>query len=182
MKLSNSEKLILVMLSEIYEKLGMTSESEIDPNFVKSAIFSDNTWGLEWQYSGIFSSTGDTPPEVNEVVNFLDMWTFIEEAYEKLDQEMKDKLAVDVGLWGKHVGFRGFDGNNEGEYMSIARFMTKELARFTRFKDRDLNSHMPIVGIYRRMYETFEPIRRTLMDRGLALAELTSILRASGRS
>lgn len=181
MKISNSEKLILVMLCEIYEKLGIGKEGEIDPEFIKSAIYSENTWGLEWKYHGLFSSTSDTPAEVTEVVNFLDMWSFLEESHEKLAQSDKDKLIEDGGVWAKSVKFRGFDGNNEGEYMGIARFLTKDLDRFSRFKDRNLNSHMPCVGTYRRMYEAFEPIRRNLMDRGLSLSEMTVVMKAAGR-
>ena len=111
MNLTNSEKLILIMLSDIYEKLGIDSSSGIDPKFVKSAIFSDNTWGLEWEYTGIFSDKNEpTPPEVTEVVNFLDMWDFIERAYEKLDDAGKKELEDKVDSpFGKHVKFRGFD-------------------------------------------------------------------------
>ena len=49
MKLTNPEKLILIMLSEIYKKLDI--QDGIDPKFVESAIYSDNTWGFEWKYS-----------------------------------------------------------------------------------------------------------------------------------
>jgi hypothetical protein len=43
MKLTDSEKLTLIMLCEIYEKLGI--KGELDSKFVKEAIFSGNTWG-----------------------------------------------------------------------------------------------------------------------------------------
>ncbi len=182
MKLTNSEKLILIMLSDIYEKLGIDGDSGIDPKFVKSAIYSDNTWGLEWQYTGIFlDRTEPTPPEVTEVVNYLDMWSFIEEAYDKLDASARKMLEKKADPFGQHVQFRGFDGNNEPEYMGIAQFLIEDLDRFQRFKDRDLNSHMPSVGLYRRMYQIFEPIRRTLIDRGLSIDELVAILNATQR-
>ena len=42
MQLSNAEKLMLVMLSEIHEKLGI--EEGVDSHFVKEAIYTDNTW------------------------------------------------------------------------------------------------------------------------------------------
>jgi len=48
MKLSDSEKLILVMLAEIHKHLGI--EGGIDPDFVQEAIHSGNVWGLQWQY------------------------------------------------------------------------------------------------------------------------------------
>jgi uncharacterized protein len=37
MQLSNGEKLILFMLTEIYQQLGV--RGEVDPKFVKQAIF-----------------------------------------------------------------------------------------------------------------------------------------------
>jgi hypothetical protein len=46
MKLSDGEKLILIMLSDVYEKLEI--EGEINPKFVKSAIGSGHPWGLKW--------------------------------------------------------------------------------------------------------------------------------------
>ncbi len=183
MKLTNAEKLMFVMLSEIYEKLGIDRTAGIDPKFIKSAIYTDNTWGLEWEYTGIFGDrTEPTPPEVTEVVNYLDMWSFIEEAYEDLDPPGKEALEERADPFGKDVQFRGFDGNNESEYMSIARFLITELKRFQRFEGRDINSHMPTVGIYRRMYQVFEPIRRNLVGRRLTIDELTVILKAKLRS
>jgi len=178
MNLTNSEKLILIMLSEIYEKLGMDDQSEIDPGFVKEAINSDNTWGFEWKYNGIFHATDPIPPEVNDVTNILDMWMFIEEAFESFDDEKRGALESLATPFGKDLRFPGFDGNNECEYISITRFLTEQLDRFTRFKGRNLNSHLPSVSGYRRMYETFEPIRRTMIGRGLSVNELAKILNA----
>ena len=178
MNLTNSEKLILIMLSEIYEKLGIDSQQGIDPGFVKESIYSDNTWGFEWKYSGIFGSSEPAPPEVNDVINILDMWAFIEEAAESFSEEQETELEQLASPFGKRPKFPGFDGNNECEYISITRFLTDQLDRFTRFKGRDLNSHMPSVSGYRRMYETFEPIRRTLINRRLSVSELAQILNA----
>ena len=176
MKLTNPEKLILIMLSEIYEKLGLDGSKGIDPKFLSEAIYSDNTWGLDWQYTGIFSDNSEpNPPEVTEVVNYLDMWSFIERAYENLNAADKKLLSDDPDI--VQTQFTGFDGNNETEYMSVARFLILQLKRFTEFKDRDLNSHYPMIGRYRRMYSVFEPIRRNLHNRRLLLVELQSILK-----
>lgn len=178
MNLTNSEKLILIMLSEIYEKLDMDGQNGIDPGFIKEAIYSDNTWGFEWKYTGIFHASDPIPPEVNDVTNILDMWTFMEEAFEVLDDEGRIALELLAPPFGKDLKFPGFDGNNECEYISITRFLTDQLDRFTRFKGRNLNSHMPSVSGYRRMYEAFEPIRRTMIGRMLSVNELGKILNA----
>lgn len=176
MKLTNPEKLILIMLGEIYEKLGINENSEIDPKFIADAIYTDNTWALDWKYVGILSDNSEQdPPEVSEVVNYLDMWSFIERAYEKLDVASKKLIKDDTSII--QVKFTGFDGNNETEYMSIAKFLINQLDRFGEFKDRELNSHLPMIGRYRRMYSIFEPIRRVLYDRNLTVVELQSILK-----
>jgi len=52
MEITNTEKHILVMLTEIYKALKI--DGEIDPQFVQNAIFTDNSWGLEWKYTGLF--------------------------------------------------------------------------------------------------------------------------------
>ena len=178
MKLTNPEKLILIMLSEIYKKLDI--QDGIDPKFVESAIYSDNTWGFEWKYSGVFPSASEpTPPEVTEVLNYLDMWEFIELAYSHLDDEGKKELAAKVDSpLGKDPKFRGFDGNNEAEYIGITSFLVNDLDRFADFKGREgLNSHMPVLGMYRRMYQAFEPFRRTLIHGPLSVDQLAAILK-----
>ncbi|MGM7839072.1 YfbU family protein [Yersinia enterocolitica] len=183
MKLTNPEKLTLIMLSEIYEKLGINGGDKIDPDFVKEAIYSDNTWAFEWKYSGIFyDKTGPNPPEVNEVLDILDMWDLIEMSYEELSAVEKRELAVKAEPFGKNVRFKGFDGNNETEHFGIADFLINKLDRFSRFKGRDLNSHAQSLTVYARMNKVFEPIRNDLDGRGLDVDELAAILNAKKHS
>lgn len=176
MKITNSEKLILLMLSEIHEHLKI--KSDIDPTFVKEAIHSGNTWGFEWQYPSLFESSGRDSIEVTDVVNTLDMWLFIETAYKEFSAADKAKLLEISPHYGKDPKFSGFDGNNEGELLSIGRFLTERLDRFTSFKGRIENTHFPTIAGYRRMYEVFEPIRRTLDSRHLNVDEIGKILNA----
>lgn len=166
MKLSDGEKLILLMLCEIY-KHGKV-KGEIEPDFVQSAIYSGNTWGLRWKYSGIPLESRETPPLVDEVCSMLDMWRFVETAYANLTPAEKKQIEDKVGASGKNPRYRGFDGNNEHEYMNVASFLINDMERFPHFKGRaDLNSHMPVVDSYRRMLRVFEPIRASLADREL---------------
>ncbi|MCD8497657.1 MAG: hypothetical protein LRZ85_05960 [Alphaproteobacteria bacterium] len=53
-KLDDGSKLILVMLSELYEKMNV--KGEIEPSFIKSVIYDGQYWALKWQYPGIFLS------------------------------------------------------------------------------------------------------------------------------
>ena len=176
MNLTNSEKLILIMLSEIYEKLGIDSQRGIDPSFVKEAIYSDNTWGFEWKYSGIFNTSDPAPPEVNDVINIMDMWMFIEEAVESFNDEQKNKLEQLASPFGRSPQFIGFDGNNESEHMSVAMFLVNQLDRFQEFKGRSFNCHHPSLDAHRRMLAVFEPLRTSLADSSLSVDQLARIL------
>src|SRR5688572_7612554 len=107
MKISDGEKLIILMLTELYKKLEL--EDEIDPDFIRSAIFSDNLWSIPWKYPGIPFADQDTPEVVKEVLDILDMWSLIEHRYERLSKEEKAKLEQGAGAFGKEPKFRGFD-------------------------------------------------------------------------
>jgi uncharacterized protein len=175
MNITDGEKLILLMLSELYERLNI--EGEINPEFIKSAIFSQNLWGIPWKYSGIPFENQDTPPIVKEVLDILDMWSFIERAYQKLSEDDQKKLEEDAHPFGKDPKFPGFDGNNESEHMNIASFLINDLERFQEFKGRSLNAHMPTLDTYHRMISAFEKIRNTLVSGPMSLAQLTTVLR-----
>jgi uncharacterized protein len=176
MKLTDGEKLILIMLSEIHEKLGI--KNGIDPKFVQTAIYHDMLWALRWKYSGVPFERGENPTSVSEVLKILDMWRFVEESYEKLSPSDKNRVAIEAQPFGKHVRFQGFDGNNETEHFGIAQFLVNEMGEFSHFKDRDLNSHLPLsLDTYKRMYAVFEPMRRTLVDRDLSAIQIIELMK-----
>ena len=57
--------------------------------------------------------------------------------------------------------FRGFDGNNETEYMIFARFLIEEQGKFSEqqaylSKNDGLNSHTEMLNKYRRMIARWE--------------------------
>lgn len=176
MKLTNAEKLTLTMLADLHEKLEI---DEVNTKLLKNAIYTNNTWALSWEMPGIVGDSPEpTPPEVSLVVDILDMWSFIEEAYERFDPAQKSELEAKAGPFGKHVAFSGFDGNNESEFMSIANFLVNDMGRFTSFTGRDLNSHCAVIDGYRRMLAKFLAIRPNLDGRGLSVAELAEVLNA----
>jgi uncharacterized protein len=176
-RLADGEKLILVMLCELFKTLKL-KDAEIEPDFVESVIFGGHYWGLEWKYSGLFHGHVDRRAVVSEVVDILDMWSFLEDGYAKLSKKEKDRVAAEAAPFGKHVVFHGFDGNNEGEYIGVARFMVEKLDRFTKFAGRDFNAHMPTLDAHRRMLAVFEPVRRNLTGRDLSAAEIIRIMKA----
>lgn len=177
MKLTNPEKLILIMLAEIQEKLAMTNGT--DHKLVSKAIYSENTWALDWEMPGIVGHFAEpTPPSVSFVVSVLDMWSFIEEAYDSFDAVEKKKIEKEASPFGAHVKFAGFDGNHEGDVMSIASFLIDDMGRFSRFKGRGMNSHCSSVGTYQQMLNVFEPIRETMDGRThLTVDQVISILK-----
>lgn len=160
LKLSDGEKLITSMLCELYKHYKI--KGNIDPLFIEEALLGGHYWGLEWRFPGIFHGHEDSKATVHEVVDVLDMWSFLEESYAVLSKNDKDYIAKEAAPFGKRIVFRGFDGNNETEHLLIAEFLIKKLARFTRFKDRDLSIHTPRIPGYRRMVKVFEPIRPNL--------------------
>lgn len=174
MNVTDGEKLIILMLTELYEKLQV--DGEMEPDFLRSAIFNDHMWGIRWKYSGIPFSAAEDPPIVREVVDILDMWSFIEHAYSELSDAEKTQLAKDAAPFGENPRFSGFDGNNESEHMSTAMFLVNHLDRFQEFKGRSFNCHYPSLDSHRRMLSAFEPIRRTLSS-SLSVEQLGQVLR-----
>jgi len=55
-------------------------------------------------------------------------------------------------------------------------FLIDDLDRFQKNKGRDLNSHIPSIDTYRRMYTVFEPMRSKLMGNLLDAKQLVQIL------
>jgi uncharacterized protein YfbU (UPF0304 family) len=177
MELTKAEKLILAMLSDIHEHLSV--QGEIDPKLVKSALWSDHTWGLTWEYSMLFGGEIETPEGVSEVVDILDMWSIVESYYQRLSPEDKELVQTEGRPFGGEVHFPGFDANDhvEGRYMSITQFLVHDLRRFTSFKGRDFNSHHPMLNTYRRMLAVFQPLRPEIPDTPLSAAQIISILK-----
>lgn len=173
---SGTEKLMLWMLAELC-KANPGSEGAETSKLIQQAIYGGHYWALDWELTGILHEHVDTGRAVSVVVNTMDMWNFIERAYEGLSKPDKKKVEDAVGPTGKNPQFIGFDGNNETEHMSIARFLVEELGRFERFKGRSFNSHMPKVQRYLTMYQMFEPMRAKLIDRELNADELIQLLK-----
>ena len=155
MELSNGEKLILMMLADIYKHLEI--QGDIDPDFVTEVVTSGHTWALEWQYPGIFEATETPTAVVDETADILEMWDNLQYSYDHLSDA--DKAQVTTKAPYGNVTFRGFDGNNESEYLGVARLLTNRLERFTRYAGRDLNSHNRSLETYRRMWSAYEPLR-----------------------
>lgn len=175
MKLSDGEKLILMMLADMYKHMGIKN-GEFDPDFITNTIVSDHLWGFNWRFTGIPFEREETPRDVKETADYLDMWMFLERSYE--DLSAADKTKVNAATERQDLKFPGFDGNHE-DHFGIARYFVDDLQRWEHFKGRDLNSHMQSVDGYRLMFRVFEPLRSSVLgSRLLNVDEIISVMTA----
>jgi len=173
---NDGQKLILFMLCELFKSLKLKNV-EIDPEFIEDVITGGHYWALDWKYGGIFHDHEDSSAVLSEVVDILDMWRFLERGFSELSKEDKDRVAKEAKPFGDKVKFLGFGGNEEGEYLHIARFLIEKLDRFTEFDSRSLDAHLPTVGTHRRMLAVFGPMRNNLAGRELNADEIIAILK-----
>jgi uncharacterized protein YfbU (UPF0304 family) len=175
-ELSSKDKLILAMLCDISEHLQL--HGEIDPKFVKAAVWDDYTWGLTWEYQWLFNGKNRTPDSVKEVVNIMEMWSMIETYYDRLSTDDKALVKREADPYGGDVRFPGFDANDEieGKYVGIAQFLVDYLHRFGSLKNRDFNSHYELLDAYRRMLKVFESIRPQVPDTPISAEQLILLL------
>lgn len=178
---SDGEKMLMLMMSDLYKGLKLKG-GETDFDFIAKVIYGGHYWAPTWVMSGLFHGHADKPEDVSLVVDVLDMWSFMESAYAKMTKKDKDLLAINAPYLGERVLFPGFDGNYEAGHLSIARFLIEEMNRFSEFKGRELNSHAPTLGMYRRMLGVFLPMRSTLGGTTLNVKQLIKILKADDRN
>src|SRR6266436_4518464 len=160
MNLSDGEKLVLMVLADMYKHLEI--KGEFDPDFISTTISGGHLWAFRSKYTHIPFEPSENPPEVSETVDILDMWSSLEESYGKLSPADNQKVEKEANR--TSVRLFGFDANKEDHYF-IARYLIEQLDRYPSFKGRDLNSPRPRIDGYRRMYRVFEAIRPTLVDR-----------------
>lgn len=174
MELTDGEKLIVLMLTEMYDKLQV--DGEMDSEFLRAAIFDDATWSIPWKYPGIPFKRHETPPVVKEVIDILDMWDVIELSYSRLPEDSKKQLSTALKEFQIPPTFRGFDGNNESEHLGTAYFVINQLERFQGFEKRELNSHLPSITRYRKMLDVFNTLPRGESDYLLSAEGLIKLL------
>ncbi|WP_342629985.1 YfbU family protein [Nguyenibacter vanlangensis] len=165
-----------VMLAEIHR--AVVKKPEIDPTFIIEALCGADYWAIPFRYSGIFPPNSCPPEVVKEVIDILDMCDFLESSIQNLPEGEMRRLDEHFSYDFDKI-FVGFDGNNEHWHMGVVRMLTGQLERFSRFKDRELNSHSPItLERYRRMFSVFAPLRLESMGRRLSFQALERILEA----
>jgi len=138
--LSKIERLMLINQFKILKKLNDDCTD-----------YDDDIKALEYGYVSHYSwMTQNICDEVPEelcklVLDVLSLHEKLHFSYEKLT----DKDGIDADS----IKFRGFDGNNETEYMGYAQYFCHQLQRYTiLFKSNfDFNSHFPSLDRYKAM-------------------------------
>jgi uncharacterized protein YfbU (UPF0304 family) len=173
-RLSQGEKLILLMLSEIYEHLKIKGDS--NPALIREAIITGNLWGLNIGLPGVFHGHETSETVVDQAADILEMWERLEQSFDALGPGDKKALADKPGMFGGTVRFLGFDGNGEAEYLSAMDFYVDHLDRFQHFKGRDVNSHMPTLATHHRMLRVFQPILRKMSNLNFTPDQIAQVM------
>ena len=144
MKLDKKDRLILINQYKILAKLDAN-----DATYYKELIqILEN--GYEIFYSLLDQWIDDEIPVEKSrfVLNILDLYRAIED----LKRKTKDSRL----LQHSYGNFKGFDGNNESEYLGFTRFLIEIQGKFQEqkqyyYENDHLNSHCPMIHKYERM-------------------------------
>ena len=159
MDISDKDRLILLMLSEIHEKLEINGE--IDPKFVRASILNNQLWGLAWEYAGIFLNHKENPDVVNETTEILDMYRLISTSIKKFDDVEIDQIKADAYPFSDYIEYQGFDGNND-PHLGVVEFLVRDLQRYDELQGREtLNSHsQSTLTRYRSMLNVYRNLTK----------------------
>jgi uncharacterized protein len=151
MKLTRTERWIL---SNQLNILGILDPDHKNDFEVPKKIIEE---GYEYLYSSCIQYISPDDEIVTEaesmlVLDILSMFRAITQSLER----MEDKTGIDVD----QLKFGGFDGNEEGNYYSFAKFFCTEYydQRFPEIGTGydNFNSHFPILDVYKRMLQVWK--------------------------
>jgi len=174
MKLSEGDRLILVMLSELYKHHKIAGE--IDPDFVLKTVYNRDDWALAWKYSGLFESE-KLLPDVQETCDILDMYRLLQSSFKKLSPAEQVRVQKEASPFDDYVEYQGFDGNND-PHLHIVSVLVEDLGRYSEIKNPDLNSHsVATLRHYRDMLRRFKPMTDPYPRDGLTCHQIIEVLR-----
>lgn len=170
MKLSKLDRILLINQLKIIEALYPDEAEELG---VRREVLERGyemlyAWDYDYVYDGNDMMTAE---ESQEVWDTLDM-------FEAIQRSMPE--GVDTKYY-PVTKFAGYDGNNEGKFLSFAQFTVERLKRFEYVpmqKAGYWNSHMPIRPVYLRMLSEWKSTNHH--DRfSMSRDELTRVLAAA---
>lgn len=149
LKLTKLDRIFLVNQLRILEALYPEEADQL--SLQREALEQGYEMLYAWHTEYIYEGTDVMAPEESkEVWDTMEMFDAIDRS---LPEGEKDKY-----LWSK---FSGYDGNNEGKFMSFAQFTVERMKRFDYLpmqKPGYFNSHMPVRDIYRRMVAEWKKV------------------------
>ena len=168
MKLDKKERVILINQYRILAALNPEEKSR----YMELIEVLEN--GYEIFYSMVDQWVSEEMPEAEckFVLDILNLYRTIED---------KKRTTQDQNLVEHHYSyFRGFDGNEETEYMAFARFLIETQGKFQEqeqylLKNDNLNSHFPMKEKYRAMLNR---AGKAALVRLLTVEKIISILDA----
>ncbi|MCP1415651.1 YfbU family protein [Paenarthrobacter sp. A20] len=189
--LTTVERHQLALLHRILARLdGEADNGGAAEELARAAILEN---GFAEQYDDVFVAieTEMSRRDTGLVMDVLDMFRSLEWSYERLSLPARNELGAGVE---KTVRFRGFDLNHrrESRLLTFARHLIEQgkWESLAKYFDKDHgrgNSHHPMVGMYERMLEEFNPIWHDMIRRGtrdsfeLTAAEIRRIADAAVR-
>lgn len=132
--------------------------------------------GYEWFYASKILRVDENPipsDDSDEVVDILSMYRHLKDSHEKLPDINRVKIGVD------DVAFEGFDANDIEEHnaLGFARFFCREgSGNFEESKEEIVNSHSPMLPIYRSMLKKWAEVKGR--DKYLTVEKIQAILDA----
>ena len=175
MNLTDTEKLILLMLCDIQKSLNVKGSLDIDA--LRSSLLAE-VQSIAPKSNETQRANPDRESITREVSEILDMWSAIERGYKRLSVDEKREVEAGAGPLGRGVRFSGFDGDSEGDYRALAHFLIEEAGQFERFQGRNLSANMPALAGYRRMLRLYGPMRPVGSDPRLSVYQIIALANA----
>ena len=169
------QKINVVLLCENALDLPL-SQRAVDPQHVRDAIVDGQLWVLEHKSVLPSECEGVSSETAKETQSILHMWGLVEYAYSRLSDVDKDYVRSATQL--SSVRFPGFDGNAEAGHLAAARLLIEKLGEYRGFRDRELNSHAPLLEASLRMLPEFHSFVMSAAANPLSKDNLVTVLRA----
>lgn len=148
-ELTKAEKLIVCMLADLHIKNAIKPD---EAEFVRQAVLDGQEWAITWKLDEIYADDHEISEPVQEVMDILDMWEFVELSVAALSPSEKAELEE---KYRGSTGFEGFDKHNEPDQHMITHYLVEKLERFDRFHGRKHDLHSSKLRRYRAMLTKF---------------------------
>lgn len=172
MKPTNAEKLILLMLVDLHEKLGI--ESKLSPSDLPTLLEHDVTWRALNSYGVIGASA-----EVQEVTSVLNMWEKIERCWEKLNPSDRAEVLARCPHIDRAPKFPGFSWFDDTNYADIAYELRQQGKISSHYGPRGMeDAPEGISSSYKGMISAYAAVVAEVHEGWIGKDELCAILNA----